>query len=456
MNNHSPKRECLIFYTTAVCNLKCSYCYIDKNPALQKIDKILDDSFQGDYYFNFAKKMFSNSEDLKEIGVWGGEPTLRLDRIYYTLEKLIPAYPNLKRINFSTNFTTNNWFEQIGGLIDVLHKFAPRVFNLDIQLSLDGPTEINDMGRGKGVTKLFIEHWKELLNRIENNFIPDNVVLNTWFKPTLSIETIPLLQTKENIIKDYQFIETFKESCIYYESEKFHFELSIPNTACPSPHTKNDGILFANLCKLCREIERENKENKYFKYYHFITPFPKRNDWNHECVNCADSTGMCGMGLRSIGLLPDNKLSLCHNGFVDLISDYKKYCIEQEQLNQHSIDFNLFNKNKVIRDTNCTIEEFEEFEKILKSYYNNNSTFQLGQLVNQIQCLAMFDMIDRKYIDDKEATEAAHFIQHSTSYCIRDNLGSSGTVVGYPMGLIKLLLNGAKEYILNEDLGTRK
>jgi sulfatase maturation enzyme AslB (radical SAM superfamily) len=76
--------------------------------------------------------MFPNSEDLKEIGVWGGEPTLRLDRIYYTLEKLIPAYPNLKRINFSTNFTTNNWFEQIGGLIDVLHKFAPRVFNLDI------------------------------------------------------------------------------------------------------------------------------------------------------------------------------------------------------------------------------------------------------------------------------------------------------------------------------------
>jgi sulfatase maturation enzyme AslB (radical SAM superfamily) len=52
------ERDTLTLYTTAVCNLNCSYCYIDKNESLIAIDEMLDKSFIGDYYFNFAKDMF--------------------------------------------------------------------------------------------------------------------------------------------------------------------------------------------------------------------------------------------------------------------------------------------------------------------------------------------------------------------------------------------------------------
>ena len=82
-------RRNLVLYTTATCNLNCSYCYIDKNPALKRIDDLLDQSFQGDYYFNFAKEMFPNPKNLIEVQIWGGEPTLRLDRSFYTIRKLI-------------------------------------------------------------------------------------------------------------------------------------------------------------------------------------------------------------------------------------------------------------------------------------------------------------------------------------------------------------------------------
>ncbi|MDV3428760.1 MAG: hypothetical protein LIR50_17355 [Bacillota bacterium] len=76
-------RHILVLYSTAVCNLNCSYCYIDKNPALKHIDSILDKSFADlEYYFNFAKEIFPNPQQLTEIQYWGAEPTLRFDRIY--------------------------------------------------------------------------------------------------------------------------------------------------------------------------------------------------------------------------------------------------------------------------------------------------------------------------------------------------------------------------------------
>ena len=46
-------RHTVVFYTSAVCNLNCRYCAIDKNPALVEIDRKLEESFQGDYYFDY-------------------------------------------------------------------------------------------------------------------------------------------------------------------------------------------------------------------------------------------------------------------------------------------------------------------------------------------------------------------------------------------------------------------
>jgi len=60
-------RHSLVLYTTATCNLNCKYCYIDKNSALTKIDDILEESFKGDYYFNFAIEIFPDPYQLEEI-----------------------------------------------------------------------------------------------------------------------------------------------------------------------------------------------------------------------------------------------------------------------------------------------------------------------------------------------------------------------------------------------------
>ena len=84
MNLHST----CVLYTTATCNLNCNYCYIDKGPILQKIDKLLEDSYKDDYYYNFIKKIF-NKENLKRIEFWGGEPSYGLKRSIPTVIKTI-------------------------------------------------------------------------------------------------------------------------------------------------------------------------------------------------------------------------------------------------------------------------------------------------------------------------------------------------------------------------------
>lgn len=449
----TEQRNALVLYTTAVCNLNCSYCYIDKNPALKQIDDMLDESFQGDYYVEFTKQLFPDPQQLKEIQIWGGEPTLRLDRCFKTIEALVEHYPNLESFMFSTNFIGDYWFDMVGDFLNLFSKYAPRRFFVDIQLSIDGPPHINDAGRGKGVTEKFLNNFKILVEKVkEQKWIPENVTLNTHFKPTLSNVTIPMLQTKEAVIEYYKFLDACAQMIKFYEYDNFTYHLGLPNTACPSPHTKSEGEEFANFCKLCREVQKENEKEKYFKYYRGIVPFvPGEGRLHHVgCPNMSNGCGTCGIGIRMVGLLPNKRISLCHNGFVDLISEYKKRCMEDGQLAKHTIDSVLFDRNLDVRDTNCTIEDFQTYQALSGCFEPRHSTFQMANLVVQIRVLAQNGLIEEKYANLDEALKAARFIQ-TTPYCIRDCLGSTGSMILYPMGLLKLLLNGAREYILDEQ-----
>ena len=67
-------------------------------------------------------------------------------------------------------------------------------------------------------------------------------------------------------------------------------------------------------------------------------------------------------------------------------------------------------------------------------------------MVSSILFLANTDQIDEKYKDKDQALEAAYFLLRASAYCVRDNL-TTGSIFMYPPGLMKLLLNGAKEII---------
>lgn len=433
-------RSTVVVYTTGVCNLNCTYCYIDKNPALREIDRILEESFKGDYYINFIKEMFPDRNQLKCLETWGGEPFLGMNRVYNLIQQLIDYYPNFNSFFSSTNLSTENWIEEFSGLINVFGNNKHRDFSISLQVSIDGPEYINDKNRGVGTTKKIEKNFGKLVEFCKS--VPSNVTLRIQHKPTFDIECIKMLSSEEKIIEYYRYLESYVEKINDLGLSNVEMMATLPNTACPSPHTKGDGIIMRDFCKLTRKVEKYDM----FKYYKDLTLYSKGYCCSEKSsYRCTSFT--CGTGFTTLGVLPYDMVSTCHNGFVDLISDYKRLCNSGER--KSVLDFKFFLDTTKSRFC-ISKEEYKMFESQMKHYNVPNTTSRMTNTCTTIVGLALVGQIDKKYLDYEEALKGAQFLRDRTSFCIRDNYSITGSITLQPYGLYKLLLNGAREVIDGE------
>lgn len=439
------EKEILILFSSALCDLNCNYCYINKTPTLQEIDKTLEQSFNDkNYYINYINEVFDNKETLKELQLWGAEPTLGINRIIPILDYLILQYPNFYKIMFSTNFISKDWFNKVALIFNLLKKYPNKNFEINIQLSIDGPQNINDYNRGINATKRFLNNLNILIQKIKEQWIPNNAHLNINFKQTLSLESIKNLQTKKEIIDYFKFFDKLNEILLYYSAviDNFNFNVSIPNIAEPCPATTQDGKNFAIFVKQCREIEKE----KIFKTYKYITPFSQEESHCKKCIKFNFGCQNCGQGITTIGLLPNKKIALCLDGFYDLIENNSLVIRENNQ-----IDNKIFinrEKQKMI----CDYSELLKFQKMSKNvFFKEKSTFLITNITAQIILLAKYNFIDSKYQSFKEANFIAQKYVQRMIFCMRNNLTTTGSIFLCHTGMLKLLLNGAMEYILKEE-----
>lgn len=441
------ERETAILYTCGVCNLQCRYCGIDKNPVLKDIDAALGKSFEGDYYFNRIKEYFPNRGQLKRIETWGGEPFMKMDRIYHTLHKVIQHYPYFCEMYSSTNFSYPTWTDQVFGLFDQFGQYPDRDFSYCLQLSCDGPEYINDAGRGAGVTKKCLENFNKLLSEMKER-LPDNVHLVMTIKATLDNDSIRNLCDKQKLIEYYQFFEEeFIVKVLDLKMDNVELIGAHPNTAVPSPVTKEEGELFAEFCRICREIEAENYQKKYFKYYREITPFT--TDICQDCLTYNYAYHTCGTGTTMIGFLPDNMLSTCHEGFTFFIEEYKKMAATSDRVDHSTINFDTFLQDQTVKY--CVNDAgYAEHERQMSLYNVPGAKARLGNLTALILTLALAGQIEPCYANQENALKAAIFIQAHTSYCIKDNYNRTGSITNTPVGILKLLLNGAMHYIQHD------
>ena len=453
MSNIKSRRACVL-YLTGTCNLNCVYCYIDKSPALQKIDKLLDECYKTDYFFNFIKELFPDPQQLIRLEFWGGEPSFGLPRATPTIKKLIEYYPNLHEFMMSTNLTLPNVNDYIFGFIDTLGEYPQRQMEFDLQLSIDGPTNINDRNRGQGTTKKFATNFAKLVTSIDKVLDRNpNVHISAHVKPTLDDAAIAELQTKEAIIEYHKFFDQFqKASDRGSKNDRWFFGTPLPNTAVPSPHTKESGLKFANFCRLSAEIMQDQKNGIFELDYPrnimlFCDPHPEEK---HLINSLCDGCPTCGTGSIILGVLPNRLISVCHDGFTHLVKEYKDYVkqhIETQQEDYRVTDLTVFINSG--SDTNKYLyhpEEYELYENITNCF-NPQAKFQVSEYSTLIRLCAKLGQIDKKYLNKEEAIRAAHFIFIRTSSCLRDNLDLTGSRYLIQIGFIRLFLNGAKEYI---------
>lgn len=438
-------REDAVLYTYGLCNLNCRYCTIDKNPVLKDIDKEIEESFKGDYYFERIKKYFPRRDQLTRMETWGGEPFLGMHRALPTIRKCIEYYPYFRCMYSSTNFSYPEWLDEFMGLMKVFGDYPYREFEFQLQLSVDGPEYINDANRGKGVTKRCIENFDKLLELIKRGEFPKNITLVFMIKGTWDIDTIHKLNDKQKLIEFFQFYENaYIDKVQQLGNPKFIMNPSIPNLAVPAPVTKHDGEIFAEVAKKCREIEEENNVAHYFKYYFSITPFREK-----DCMSPFDtyrySMCGCGSGTGMVGFLPNDKIAACHEGFTLLAEEYKKQAAHRSNENM-TVTINKFLDN--IEVPMCLSEDkYAEHERKMAFYTNPMSTARLASSVNLIIALAMAGEIDQKYLLEPEALKAAKYIFYNSAFCIKNNYIETGSFSMESVDIFKLLLNGALEYL---------
>lgn len=438
--NINLSREEAILFPCATCNLQCSYCTIDKSPALQEIDELLALSFENEnYYFNRIKEYFPQPSSLRRISTWGGEPFLHMERIYNTLHKVIDYYPYFDFMFCSTNFSYPSWKDKVFDLFAQFKKYPYRQFNYQLQLSCDGPREINDRNRGKGTTEKCLNNYASFVEELYRR-LPQNVNLSITIKPTLNMDDIEGLTTKESIIDYYTFFEkNFLEPIRKLNYDNVNISDAIPNTAVPSPVTIQDGKNFALFCKFSKEIEQDI--TKYFRHYSSLMPYQNASICEECGYECAGN--YCGSGQSMVGFLPNNYISTCDAGFVEICESYKKNAKGKKKESSVLLTEMFSSMDNLL----ClTDEEYKTYESHLSNYMNFDKSSVAG-ITNQIILAAMSDDIDKKYLEQDKACYAAQFLRNNC-HCVKDNFEITGSVTLIPIGLIRLLLNGAIDYLV--------
>lgn len=192
----------LTLYTSALCNLRCKYCYIAKNRHMQDIEDLIIKDCNIEYYSDFLDKLtkYFDYSELKSISLWGGEPTIGLRRFTPIIIYLCSIYPTIDTIMFSSNYTRDEWPNDLDYLCSELVKLNKKIV-VSAQVSIDGPPEINDLNRG--YTNKIIQNYNKVIEVMNKYLESSKLEFMISLKSTL---IFPQIEELANDKKTYKLL----------------------------------------------------------------------------------------------------------------------------------------------------------------------------------------------------------------------------------------------------------
>lgn len=440
--------EACTVFTTALCNLNCSYCYIckDQNGGLAQIDKDLEQGFKERQYIKSILAFGENTQNtLHTISLWGGEPFLHVERFTEQIGDWFDAFPNLEHFTTSTNFTVPGEIEKIKTLLDAITKLGPKKrYSFELQVSIDGYPEMNDFGRGKGVTEKFLKHWRELL---EMQYDKNKIAFSVVTKPTLSKSTFKFLDTKEKCEKWFRFFSDEMYKPYVEKGSPFPFSLALFNCATPTEWTKEDGKQFAEIAKNIASLNQED----YPGWEHYYSLLWMANcligsELNGEKISELRCGGTCGAFVASIVPIPNGKYSVCHRGLFDNYVDYCNNTNNKEYMNGLSKSFFApKDRNKWL----LSLDEFKQMHHTMCKMNTCENAILFTDYLVAIREYAKAGIIESKYTDIDKIKPTIRFFM-SNSYCMQDGFVQNGSWTTPPTYEIPLMYNGAMDVAVAE------
>ncbi len=274
--NYTVKAICL--HVAHTCNLNCSYCFASQGRYHGKSAIMTREVAKQAIDFLIANS--GNHHNL-DVDFFGGEPTLNMDVVKYTVEyaRSIEKEHN-KNIRFT--LTTN------GVLIDDdLIDFCNREMH-NVVLSLDGRREVNDRFRvdirGKGSYDTIVPKFQK--------FVKERGDKSYYMRGTF---------THYNT----DFVEDIKEM-LDLGFRELSMEPVVTDPSSPSALTEEDlPVLFDQYEKLAHLMVERHKQGDPFTFYHYMLDL--------TCGPCIyKRIAGCGSGTEYLAVTPAGDLYPCH------------------------------------------------------------------------------------------------------------------------------------------------
>lgn len=445
------------------CDLKCSYCYINKNCAFFDYDKQIREAWETGAYLKTVQAVFSaldqSPSTITDLQLWGGEPTLHMPLIAKQGQALGELFPNITHFLIPTN-----WYNlDIKALVDFIYGLdkgiKPREkpenhLNFHIQASIDGPPgELNKSGHAvdwetyKKNFDVFCKYLKEYgkLNNITIVFSScGTTTQHLLLKNLTTYDQISEFRNFYNKVNSYILteIEKIKDVQLVLSAR-----LWTPRIAISQTTTTEEAVELEKIIRL-------------FEYHDYITDTQSFSDANeiqlfrdcqgesfyvnrnHECPESNE---------QALTIMPDGTIAECPCTFLQNLETYKQELLEHKDYWEY--------KSALIREPNFynPLQKNEEKDKYHSWYVFNGGYLGTQSTYANLNLSMAYEMalsrqIDYQYVLNPELLMNHYLANFMTAECYREHVNVTHNHFLTDHNMIRRWFNGFTHYSYNDHL----
>lgn len=430
-----------------VCNLDCAYCYIPKTDKMKEMHADIVEYLDSGRFIEDLLATFGTG--LTAISPWGTEPTLTIEYFTKWMPELVKTFPDLRSINFSTNMLRNPKY-----LLEFLESLPKdRGLEWQLQYSIDGPEDINDVTRMKGATARIRKNVIDFLAEASRYDLGD-MVLHANCKATWD-ETI-IRMVGQDLSKVVEFLDFFNR--FYGEIDEVltndnvtHGKVNAPFLALPGNYTVQDGKYFSDITKELLRLQALKEAGEVYRHLSpvFVAYIPRLHRIVDYGIEFFTKPFMftCSAGDSLFGIDHNSRVSPCHRIFYMNDERYVSSIVEDcSRVNWHASHYENDRLNEITTFMSVAVDDDHALARLAysNSAYHNFLRHRLTVIKGLVRIMAEAGQLSPIYKDDDFATFYAEFIATAFSCPIEYQL-TSANITLTPPSILRVTGNGMFE-----------